>query len=84
MYGSEPIDSAWCLSALCFGVKLSPKLNTEADYERVKWFFQLYFTQDTWLKEFQGTEGRQLQNNLKLNTEFLENSTLVFCCDQLA
>lgn len=48
-------------------------------------FFQLYFTQDAWLKDFQGTEGGQLQNNLKLNTEFfLETSTLKFCCDQLA
>lgn len=39
MQGSEPTDSVWCLSALCFCTKLSPKLNSEADYERVKWFF---------------------------------------------
>lgn len=84
MQGSEPTDSVWCLSALCFCTKLSPKLNSEANYERVKrFFFQLYFTQNAWLKDFQGTGG-QLWNNLKLNIEFfLENSTLKFCCDQL-
>lgn len=36
-------------------------LNSEVNYERVKlFFFQLYFTQDTWLKDFQGTGGGQL------------------------
>lgn len=39
MQGSEPTDSVWCLSALCFCTKLSPKLNSEANYERVKCFF---------------------------------------------
>ena len=74
MQGSEPTDSAWCLSTLCLSEAFS-KTEEWGKLWKGKMFFQLYFTQDARLKDFQGTEGGQLQNNLKLNAEFfLENS----------
>lgn len=87
MQGSEPTDSVWCLSALCFSFGESFTQNSEANYERVKHFFNCssYKMHGLRMPRHQGTEGGQLRNNLNLNTEFfLENSTLKFCCDQLA
>lgn len=81
MQGNEPTNSAWCPSASCFYMK---EVNSEMNYEKGRQFFQLFITEDVWLKDFQGEGRGQLWNILKLNTEFLENSTSKFCCDQLA
>lgn len=67
MQGSGHSDSLWCVSALCFRVKLSEQWG-ELWKGKTLFFFNCTSHKISWLKDFQGTGGGQLWNNFKLNT----------------